>query len=178
MVEGAGQRGAKGTKRLSGLDAAAQILATAKQPLTAKEITDGIFNQHLWYSGGKTPAATIYAAMIRENATVFQAYVWQVLIRSLRPGDIVVMDNLSPHKSAGIAEAIEAAGAEVWFLPPYSLDFNPIEKMWSKMKAFLRAAKARTYEALLEAIAAALKKITASDAIGWFESSGYRYELS
>ena len=121
------------------------------------------------------------AVMVIEAATdamVFQAYVWQVLIPSLRPGDIVVMDNLSPHKSAGIAEAIEAAGAEVWFLPAYSPDFNPIEKMWSKIKAFLRAAKARTYEALLEAIAAALKTITASDAIGWFESCGYRYEFS
>ena len=63
-------------------------------------------------------------------------------------------------------------------MPPYSPDFNPIEKMWSKIKAFLRAVKARTYEALLGAIAAALKTITESDAIGWFESSGYRYEFS
>lgn len=121
------------------------------------------------------------AAMVIEGATdaaVFLAYVTQVLIPTLRPGDIVVMDNLSPHKSASIVDAIEAAGAEVWFLPPYSPDFNPIEKMWSKIKAFLRAVKARTYEALLEAIAAALKTITASDAIGWFESCGYRYEFS
>ena len=121
------------------------------------------------------------AAMVIEGATdaaVFRAYVTRVLIPTLRPGDIVVMDNLSPHKSAGIAEAIEAAGAEVWFLPPYSPDFNPIEKMWSKIKAFLRTAKARSYEALLEAIADALKTITASDAIGWFESCGYRYEFS
>lgn len=121
------------------------------------------------------------AAMVIEGATdamVFQAYVTQVLIPTLRPGDIVVMDNLSPHKSAGIAEAIEAAGAEVWFLPPYSPDFNPIEKMWSKIKAFLRAVKARTYDALLQAIAAALRTISASDVIGWFESCGYRYELS
>lgn len=121
------------------------------------------------------------AAMVIEGATdtaVFRAYVTQVLIPTIRPGDIVVMDNLSPHKSACIAEAIEAAGAEVWFLPPYSPDFNPIEKMWSKIKAFLRAAKARSYEALLEAIAAALKTVTESDAIGWFESCGYRYKLS
>ncbi len=88
------------------------------------------------------------------------------------------MDDLSPHKSAGIAEAIESAGAEVWFLPPYSPGLDPTEKMWSKIKAFLRAAKARTYEALLEAIAAALKTITASDAIGWFESCGYRHEFA
>lgn len=121
------------------------------------------------------------AAMVIEGSTdtaVFQAYVMEVLIPTLRPNDIVVMDNLSPHKSTGIAEAIEAAGAEVWFLPPYSPDFNPIEKMWSKIKSFLRSVKARTYEALLEAIAEALKTITASDAIGWFESCGYRYEFS
>ena len=121
------------------------------------------------------------AAMVIEGATdaaVFQAYVRQVLIPTIRPGDIVVMDNLSSHKSVVIADAIEAAGAEVWFLPPYSPDFNPIEKMWSKIKAFLRAVKARTYEALLKAIAAALKTVTVSDAIGWFESCGYRYEFS
>ena len=112
------------------------------------------------------------------DADVFRAYVEQVLVPELGAGDIVVMDNLSPHKSPGIAEAIEAAGAEVWFLPPYSPDFNPIEKMWSKIKAFLRAAKARTYDALLKAIAAALKTVTVSDAIGWFESCGYRYDFS
>jgi len=121
------------------------------------------------------------AAMVIEGATdaaVFQAYVRQVLIPTIRPGDIVVMDNLSSHKSVVIADAIEAAGAEVWFLPPYSPDFNPIEKMWSKIKAFLRAIKARMYEALLKAIAAAFKTVTVSDAIGWFESCGYRHEFS
>lgn len=120
------------------------------------------------------------AAMVIEGATdagVFQAYLTEVLIPALGPGDIVVMDDLSPHKSPGIAEAIEAAGAEVWFLPPHSPDFNPIEKMWSKIKAFLRAAKARTYDALLKAIAAALKRVTVSDAIGWFESCGDRYKF-
>ena len=120
------------------------------------------------------------AAMVIEGPTdadVFRAYVEDVLVRSLRPGDIVVMDNLAPHKNPGVAEAIEAAGAEVWFLPPYSPDLNPIEKMWSKIKAFLRSVKARTYEALLQAVTAALQRITASDAKGWFESCGYRYDL-
>jgi transposase len=107
------------------------------------------------------------------DADVFEAYVGQVLLPSLGPGDIVVMDNLSPHKSSAVAEAIEAAGAEVWFLPPYSPDFNPIEKMWSKIKAFLRKAKARTYEALVAAIGDALATITASDALNWFVSCGY-----
>lgn len=107
------------------------------------------------------------------DADVFQAYVDQVLVPSLRPGDIVVLDNLSPHKQPSVTSTIEAAGAEVWFLPPYSPDFNPIEKMWSKIKAFLRRAKARTWDALLAAIKAALQEITAVDARNWFRSCGY-----
>ncbi|MCZ6586764.1 MAG: IS630 family transposase [Planctomycetota bacterium] len=120
------------------------------------------------------------AAMVIESPTdtaVFRAYVDRVLVPILRPGDIVVMDNLAPHKSPGVAKAIAAAGAAVWHLPPYSPDFNPIEKMWSKIKAFLRKAKARTPAALLDAIGAALQKVTASDATGWFEACGYRYKL-
>ena len=107
------------------------------------------------------------------DADVFQSYVEHVLVPSLRAGDIVVMDNLAPHKGSAVAGAIRAAGAEVWFLPPYSPDFNPIEKMWSKIKAFLRKLKARTEQALLAAIAAALKTISASDARNWFGSCGY-----
>ena len=107
------------------------------------------------------------------DAEVFEVYVEQVLVPSPEPGDIVVMDNLSPHKTSAVAKVIEAAGAQVWFLPPYSPDFNPIEKMWSKIKAFLRKAKARTYEALVAAIGAALATITASDALNWFVSCGY-----
>ncbi len=119
------------------------------------------------------------AAMVVEGATdreVFEAYVRHVLIPSLRDGDIVVLDNLAPHKTPGIVAAIEAAGAEVWFLPPYSPDLNPIEKMWSKVKQFLRSAKARTEDALLKAIAAALRSVCSSDAQGWFAYCGYRYE--
>jgi transposase len=119
------------------------------------------------------------AAMVIEGATdaeVFAAYVGQVLIPNLRAGDIVVMDNLAPHKMPGIIRAVEAAGAEIWFLPPYSPDLNPIEKMWSKIKAFLRAVKARTEEALTQAIAAALQAVTTTDAEGWFESCGYSYK--
>ena len=107
------------------------------------------------------------------SAEVFREYVRQVLLPALRPGDIVVLDNLSAHKANEAIATIRSAGAEVWFLPPYSPDFNPIEKMWSKIKAFLRAAKARTFDALLAAIANALKTITAQDAQGWFESCGY-----
>jgi len=107
------------------------------------------------------------------DAEVFEAYVGQVLTQSLRAGDIVVMDNLAPHKKPGVIAAIQAAGAEVWFLPPYSPDFNPVEKMWSKIKAFLRKAKARTWETLLAAIKEAPQDVSASDARNWFQSCGY-----
>jgi transposase len=92
---------------------------------------------------------------------------------TLRPGDIVVLDNLSPHKDQAALALIEQAGAEVRFLPPYSPDFNPIEKMWSKVKTLLRNTKARTDEALLTAIGAVLARVTAQDAEGWFASCGY-----
>ena len=83
------------------------------------------------------------------------------------------MDNLSAHQDAEAIDLINSVGAEVRFLPPYSPDLNPIEKMWSKVKEFLRAARARTEEILFNAIAAALKSVTPQDAIGWFPSCGY-----
>lgn len=107
------------------------------------------------------------------SAEVFREYVRQILAPTLRTGDIVVLDNLSAHKDKEALALIASAGAEVWFLPPYSPDLNPIEKMWSKVKEFLRAAKARTFDALLPAIADALEAITSQDAQGWFESCGY-----
>lgn len=116
------------------------------------------------------------ADLVFEGATdsqAFQIYVERILAPSLRPGDIVVMDNLRPHKNAKVVQAIEAKGAAVWFLPPYSPDWNPIEKMWSKIKAYLRKVKARTKEELWQAIGAALNTVTASDAQGWFKSCGY-----
>lgn len=119
---------------------------------------------------GTTAAMTIEGAT---DAEVFAAYVKEVLVPTLRPGDIVVMDNLAPHKMPAITTALETAGAEVWFLPAYSPDLNPIEKMWSKIKALLRKAKARTEETLLQAIRNALAAVTQSDAIGWFASCGY-----
>lgn len=121
------------------------------------------------------------APMVLEGAcdgVSFLAYINQVLVPSLRPGDIVIMDNLSAHKVAGVQEAVERAGAEVWYLPPYSPDLNPIEKMWSKIKSFLRHAKARTQEDLWEAIGEAFQNITQSDAEGWFYSCGYGHIIS
>lgn len=118
------------------------------------------------------------ACMAIEGATdteVFRAYVRRVLCPSLRPGDVVIMDNLSPHKNDLTLSFIAQVGAEVLFLPAYSPDFNPIEKMWSKLKAFLRSAEARTQPALLEAIASALERVTPQDAGGWFASCGYSF---
>jgi transposase len=121
------------------------------------------------------------AAMVIEGATdtdVFGAYVNHILIPTLCPGSIVIMDNLAPHKHPEILQALEQAGVEVWHLPPYSPDFNPIEKMWSKLKAYLRKAKARTQQALHRAIGRALRTITPADAAGWFQHCGYRYTQS
>jgi transposase len=118
------------------------------------------------------------ACMAIDSATdteVFQTYVRQVLCPALRPGDVVIMDNLSPHKNEHTLALIASAGAEVRFLPAYSPDLNPIEKMWSKVKTLLRGAEARTQETLMAAIAAALKKITPQDAINWFASCGYSF---
>lgn len=103
----------------------------------------------------------------------FEAYVEQFLVPLLRPGQVVVMDNLSAHRRVRIRELIEATGARLVFLAPYSPDFSPIELAWSKVKALLRKAGARTRQALLEAVAAALSAITPTDAAGWFRHDGY-----
>jgi len=109
------------------------------------------------------------------NREVFKVYVEKFLLPKLEPGDCVILDNLSAHKGSEIRELIESVGAELWFLPPYSPDLNPIEKMWSKVKAILRKIKARTEKELIAAIAAALEQVTASDCAGWFKSCGYTY---
>ncbi len=124
---------------------------------------------------GATAPMVIEGAM---DAAVFRAYVKHVLVSVLRPGQIVVLDNLSSHKGGEIRQMIQAAGCELWMLPPYSPDFNPIEKMWSKVKEFLRSAKARCTEELDHAVGAGLHKVTSQDATGWFESCEYRYTKS
>jgi transposase len=118
------------------------------------------------------------ACMAMEGATdteTFRAYVREVLIPTLQPGDRIVMDNLSPHKSDQTLALIANAGAEVLFLPAYSPDLNPIEKMWSKIKGLLRGAEARTPAALIAAIGHALAQVTPKDALGWFTSCGYSF---
>ena len=111
------------------------------------------------------------------DGTVFREYVGQVLVPSLGPGDVVIMDNLQTHYDGEALRRITACGASVQFLPPYSPDFNPIEKMWSKVKNLLRGLVARTQPELSQAITQAFQAITPADARGWFFSCGITASL-
>lgn len=134
---------------------------------------------------GRWETTTMLAAMGRNgpqapwvlegplDGATFTAWAEQVLAPTLEPGDIVVMDNLSVHKNPLARAAITAKGAEIWDLPAYSPDLNPIEKMWSKIKAYLRKAKARNPDALFHAIGQALAQVTYPDIENWFASCGY-----
>ena len=118
----------------------------------------------------------LVAAMTVEGFTdgdVFLAFLSEVLVPQLRPGQMLIMDNLKAHKVTGVAAACAAAGVRLLYLPPYSPDFSPIEACWSKVKTILRAKAARTREALERAIAEALDAVTAADAHGWFAHAGY-----
>jgi transposase len=118
----------------------------------------------------------LVAAMTIDGFTdgeVFLAFLREVWVPQLRPGQILIMDNLKAHKVAGVATACAAAGVRLLYLPPDSPDFSPIEECWSKVKAILRAKAARTHEALEQAIAEALNAVTAADAHGWFAHAGY-----
>ena len=107
------------------------------------------------------------------NGLWFQTYVEQVLVPELRPGDIVIMDNLGSHKGAGVRAAIEAAGASLLYLPPYSPDFNPIENAFSKLKAMLRKAAERTVDGLWARIGALLPTFTPKECANFFAAAGY-----
>jgi transposase len=107
------------------------------------------------------------------NGDWFEAYVAQVLIPELRPGDVVIMDNLSSHKRVAIRELIEAAGASLRFLPPYSPDFNPIEKAFAKLKALLRKAAERTVDALWSRIGHIVDLFSPAECTNYFSSCGY-----
>jgi DDE superfamily endonuclease len=121
-------------------------------------------------TSGLLGTMTIAAATDTE---VFLASLDQGLCPRLRPGQVVVMDNLAAHKVAGVRERIQAVGAQVLYLPPYSPDFNPIELGWSKIKQSLRAAKARTLSLLDAACAAAVAGVTSDNAAAWFRHCGY-----
>ena len=110
------------------------------------------------------------------NGDVFEAFVEHVLVPELRPGDVVVMDNLSSHKRARTRELIESAEAQLLFLPPYSPDLNPIELIFSKIKQLLRSLACRTQDALWKAMQSVLDAVTAMDAVNCFRHCGYRYE--
>lgn len=107
------------------------------------------------------------------NGLAFQAYVDQVLVPDLRPGDVVVMDNLGSHKRPGIRAAIEAAGASLLYLPPYSPDFNPIENAFAKLKAMLRKAAARTIDGLWSAIGGIIDTFNPNECANYFAAAGY-----
>lgn len=120
---------------------------------------------------GMGPSLTVEGAT---TALVFEAYIERVLAPSLCPGQVVVMDNLGAHRPKRVRELIEVRGCELVYLPAYSPDYNPIEEAFAKIKNLLRKAAARTKEALVEAIGAALSAISAQDVQGYFEHAGYR----
>lgn len=109
------------------------------------------------------------------NGATFLAYVQQQLVPTLRPDDIVIMDNLSAHKVAGVREAIEAAGAELVYLPPYSPDFNPIEQVFAKLRRLLQSAAARTVDELWRTIGQVVDCFKPAECSNYFRHCGYRY---
>lgn len=122
---------------------------------------------------GMTAPMVIDGAM---NGAAFLAWVEQALAPTLSPGDIVVMDNLPAHKPAAVRALIESRGALLRYLPPYSPDFNPIEMAYSKLKALLKKAAARTIATLWDAIADAIRQIQYQDCLGYFTAAGYGFE--
>ena len=118
-----------------------------------------------------TTECIVFAGAVERK--MFDAYVKSMLAPTLRPGDVVIMDNLSVHKSQAAYDAMQARHAECLFLPAYSPDLNPIEKMWSKVKQILRGIKARTNEDLVAGVGEALDRVSTNDALGWFRSCGY-----
>jgi transposase len=109
------------------------------------------------------------------DGDVFLAYVQQVLVTTLSPGEIVILDNLGSHKVAGVEHAIQSAGATVLYLPPYSPDLNPIENFFAKLKALLRKAARRTTETLWEEIATLLQSVSSAECMNYFVAAGYVY---
>ena len=107
------------------------------------------------------------------NGANFRAYVEQILVPTLKPRDIVVIDNLGSHKGSGVRDAIRSAGARLWFLPPYSPDLNPIEQVFAKLKTLLRKAEERTIEAVWKRIGALLSCFPANECANYFRNSGY-----
>ena len=152
-----------------------RLYARAEGGARAHGATPKNWGDNISLIGSLSLDGTMHAMTLPGSADrdAFLLYVKDILGPHLQKGDIVVMDNLSVHKSAAVRRAIEDRQAELRFLPPYSPDLNPIEQCWSKIKTALRAAAARSLEALDTAVTAGLASITAEDAIGWFQHSGY-----
>ena len=126
---------------------------------------------------GALTTAGLAALMTIEGGTsgpVFSAYAKDVLAPTLRPGNVLVLDNLAAHRVADVRQAVEAAGARLMFLPPYSPELNPIEESWSKVKEDLRKQEPRTTEQIDTSLVEAAKRVTASDAVGWIQHAGYQ----
>jgi transposase len=131
-------------------------------------------NQHLCCAGLRSTALTAPCVIDGPmNGNAFLAYVEQVLAPPLKPGDVVVLDNLSAHKMPGIREAVEAAGARLLYLPPYSPDFNPIVQLFAKLKALLRKAAERSVDRLWHRIACLLDAFQPDECANYFRNSGY-----
>ena len=133
------------------------------------------WGQNITLSAGLSTRGLMAPLMLTGSMTgeLFEAYVEQFVVPELRPGDVVVMDNLAAHKVGAIRTLIENAGARLVYLPPYSPDLSPIELAWSKVKTLMRGFGARTLDALEDAIVAALGAITSEDARAWFKHCGY-----
>lgn len=125
--------------------------------------------------GGAIAGAVVKGSM---DGDVFLAWVREALVPALRIGQIVVMDNLSAHKRPAVRQMIEAAGCQLWLLPPYSPDLNPIEMMWSKVKQLIRGKEPRTYDELIAAVFQAMDEVTADDAAGCFGHCGHHLPLT
>jgi transposase len=141
-------------------------------------VVDHVPQSHwrVWTVLGALTRSGMLAAMTIEAATdseVFRAYVDEVLVPRLQPGQVVILDNLAAHKAAWVREVIEGAGCTLRYLPPYSPDLNPIEMIWAKLKSYLRGVKARARGVLEEALAAGLRRITPQDAQHCFTHCGY-----
>ena len=112
------------------------------------------------------------------NGDVFEAFIEQIVVTHLRPGKVLLLDNVRFHHRESIRELVEATGAHVLFLPAYSPEFNPIEECWSKLKAWLRKRAARTVKGLQDAITEAIHLVTRSNAEGWFRHAGYLFNTN
>ena len=147
--------------------AAGKTRAVDKKPENTPKNTTVLSSVRLT---GETAYTTYSGGICSLSGEIFVDYLEKVLIPTLETGDIIIMDNMRSHHIKKIAEVLENAGMKLLYLPPYSPDFNPIEKMWSKIKAILRKLKARTDDALPKAIELAFKSVSSSDCKGWFES--------